>query len=120
MANLRFSYRHTDSNPSMPDPSMDHYKCTLFNDGRQMVVFFSKGSGHKGAEPTLDEVLECLASDCAQLGSFEDWCSDFGFDSDSRKAERTYNAIVKQEAALRRLLGDEFDSVLEAQFAEVN
>ncbi len=115
MANLTFSYTDSDHNPNMDDASMDHYKCTLRNDGRSMTVYFSKGSGHNGAPPTLDEVLECLASDCANLGSFEDWCSEFGYDTDSRKAERTYHAIVKQEIALRRLLGANFDSIVYAE-----
>lgn len=58
--------------------------------------------------PTVAEVLDCLASDASSVdgaGSFEDWASDLGFDSDSRKAEDTYRATAKQANELRRLLG---------------
>jgi hypothetical protein len=75
-----------------------------------MTVYFSKGYGHHGAEPTVREVLDCLASDAATYDNakdFEDWCAEFGFDSDSRKAERTWKVIGKQRQSLERLLGPE-------------
>ena len=115
MANIKFSYATIDHNPNMDDSSMDHWRCRLRNDGKSMTVYFSKGSGHNGAAPTLDEVLETLASDSAGVDNardFEDWCSEYGYDTDSRKAERTYKAIEKQAIALRNLLGDDYDSIV--------
>lgn len=86
-----------------------HWRCTLSYGERRMVVTFSQGSAHTD-DPTVAEVLSCLASDAGSHDSayaFEDWARDYGFDTDSRKAERAYNAVERQIAALRRVFGDD-------------
>lgn len=77
-------------------------------------VFFSQGSAHK-AVPTAEDVLDCLAMDADVLGrDFEDWASDLGMDSDSRKAEKTFNICVEQSRKLQKFLGPfEFRNLLE-------
>ena len=119
------SYR-VDSNPNMADGgNMDHWKVTLvrgvLREGfdtwhdykgklgacqytkRKLTVYFSKGYGHHGAEPTAAEVLSCLASDSSSVDNsgFEDWCSELGYETDSRKAKKTFEAC---EHAAKRLL----------------
>src|SRR3990167_2453382 len=74
-----------------------------------MSVTFSKGYGHNGAEPTAAEVLDCLASDAAGLDNsrnFEDWCSEYGYNEDSRTAWRTYKTVVHEAVRLRHFLLD--------------
>ncbi len=44
--------------------------------------------------PSEYSVLACLTK--FDPGSFEDFCNEFGYDEDSRTAERTYNAVVKE------------------------
>jgi hypothetical protein len=46
------------------------------------------------AEPTPYDVLACLTK--YDVGSFENFCSDFGYDTDSRKAEKTYKAVLNE------------------------
>jgi hypothetical protein len=87
---------------------MTHWKCTLRTKGRRMTLYFSQGSAHT-REPETADVLDCLASDARTLESsrsFEEWALDLGYDEDSRKAERTYRAVKKQSARLRKLLGE--------------
>lgn len=56
--------------------------------------------------PTAAEVLDSLASDASSADqSFEDWCGDYGYDTDSRKAEAAYNACRETMFNLRKLLG---------------
>ena len=46
-------------------------------------------------EPTAYDVLACLDilyADC----NFDCFCSDFGYDTDSRQAEKTYKALLEQ------------------------
>lgn len=112
---------YADSNPNMPDEryTMNHYRVTLSrrnedNKRRQMTLYFSMGIGIKG-EPTADDVLHCLASDSAGIENardFEDWCADYGYDSDSRSAERTYKACQRQAIRLEKFLGDSLYQVL--------
>ena len=92
------------TNPYMPDFDGDHWQCLLLCHKRSMSVYFSKGSGHNGVEPTLPEVLDCLASDYTE-DSFGEWCEEWDYDSDSRKILRTYRTIMAQSRSLARVLG---------------
>lgn len=70
-----------------------------------MTIPFSMGPAHSH-EPTVADVLECLASDYSGSDqAFEDWAADLGYDPDSRKAERTYQAVVRQARKLEQFLG---------------
>jgi hypothetical protein len=61
------------------------------------------------------EVLDCLASDACSTdnaSSFEDWCRDIGYDTDSWRAHRTFKIIEAQAAKLKRFLGDDLYEAL--------
>lgn len=52
--------------------------------------------------PKVADVLYCLLSDAQGADQpFEDWASDYGFDSDSRKALAIYETCVATHKALR-------------------
>lgn len=56
--------------------------------------------------PTLAEVLSAMVSDanCVRFGqSFEDFAAECGYDTDSRAAERIYNACRDEWSALAKL-----------------
>lgn len=111
--------KRTDHNPNMdhdPKHPMDHWTCELARENQKqfppfghMQVTFSMGIGHNGAQPDLPGVLSCLASDASSVESddFEDWCSELGYDTDSRKAERTYKACKAEAVKLEKFLGRE-------------
>lgn len=74
-----------------------------------MVVYFSMGSAHHG-EPALADVLNSLALDASgyeNAQGFEDWANEYGYDTDSRKAERTYKVCQRQSERLREFLGED-------------
>jgi hypothetical protein len=108
-----------DHNPQMTEDDWSrgasHYKLTLKCGRRQMTTYFSMGSAHT-SEPQLADVLDCLASDAAGVEnaqSFENWCAEYGYDTDSRKAEKTFKICERQAENLKRLLGDDaFDQLL--------
>lgn len=105
-----------DTNPHMDDDRlpMDHWRVTLRRPRSKMTVYFSMGRGHNGKEPTVGAVLDCLASDSSNIGdSFEDWCADYGYDTDSRKALRTFNMCRRQAERLRKFLGtDAYEALI--------
>jgi hypothetical protein len=108
-AGIKMRATRTDRNPAMSDANMDHWRCILRAGRSRMSLVFSMGYGHNGKEPKPAEVLDCLASDASGLENaqdFEDWCAEYGYDTDSRKAERIYKAIQRQAESLKRLLGD--------------
>jgi hypothetical protein len=93
---------------------MNHYRVTIKAAKSRMTIPFSQGYGIKH-EPELSSVLDCLASDASGFEnsrSFEDWAGDYGYDTDSRKAERTFMAVGKQSAKLKALLGEDAYSEL--------
>lgn len=63
-----------------------------------------------GTDPDVDQVLWCLISDAVgpywHRESFEDWASNYGYDTDSRRAEATYNACRSEGESLAVLLGN--------------
>lgn len=69
--------------------------------------------------PTLEDVLSCLLMDASGYDNsrnFEDWASEYGYDTDSRTAERTYQTVAEQSKALRHLLGnDRYNEYLNAE-----
>lgn len=108
-AGLRFRATPTDRNPHMDswDAGASHWRCTLSYAGRRMSVAFSHGSAHT-SPPSLADVLNCLALDASGFennSSFADWCAEYGYDTDSRKAERIYKTIGRQVASLKHMLG---------------
>lgn len=107
-----------DRNPHMESTTrMDHYRCQLRRSfgsiRRSFTVTFSMGLAicH---EPTAADVLDCLASDSSSVDqhTFEEWCSELGYDTDSRKAERTYHVCQQQAKQLRKFLGEDAYEVL--------
>ena len=58
--------------------------------------------------PDTADIISSIVLDASVLdsGSFEEWASEFGYDTDSRSAEVTYNASLQQALQLRRLVGD--------------
>ena len=111
---LEMSVLPVTRNPHMCGEQLPrNFECTITMVGRgyhePMTVYFSQGSAHKKS-PTLAEVLDCLASDASGVDnarSFEDWASEYGYDTDSRKAERTYQICKKQAQELKALLGQD-------------
>lgn len=55
--------------------------------------------------PTAYDILTCLTK--YDPGSFENFCSEFGYDIDSRKAEKTYNAVVNEWHHIAMLYNDQ-------------
>lgn len=85
---------------------------TLRYGRRRMSVPFFQGRAHT-SEPTAADVLGCLLSDAScydNARDLADFCADFGYDEDSRKAKTTYRACGRISKRLRQFLGDDFDA----------
>ena len=67
-----------------------------------------------GTPPTAYDVLACLQK--YDVGSFEDFCGDFGYDTDSRTALKTYKAVCKEYDKVCALWSDaEIEQLQEIQ-----
>lgn len=115
----RFGIKLTCSRvDSRPDNAGDwqadarHFRCRISCGRKSFGIYFSQGSAHT-TDPTISDVLGCMVSDAQgydNASDFEDWWSEYGYDTDSRKAERTYRAVKKQAEQLKRTVGEkEYD-----------
>ena len=69
---------------------------------------------HKPVKPTNYSILACLTK--YDPGTFEDFCSDFGYNTDSRSAEKTYKAVVNEWQSVCALFSDkEIEELIEIQ-----
>lgn len=59
--------------------------------------------------PSPLDVIHSLVTDASALdySSFEDWASDMGYETDSRKAEKIYQECLAHALKLRNSLGEE-------------
>lgn len=61
--------------------------------------------------PTAYDILACITH--SDPGTFEDFCGDFGYDTDGRKALETYIAVQKECSDVQRMFGDCLDELAE-------
>lgn len=68
-------------------------------------------------KPSAYDILACISGDInAHDMSLEKFCDNYGYDYDSRKAEKTYNAVCDQSRALSRLFtSEELEKLQEIQ-----
>jgi hypothetical protein len=92
-ANKQFSDKHV------------MWPCTLEKDGKTLTIEFNQNRDNPA--PTISDIIECVRNDVSSETSFEDWCEAFGFDTDSRTAERSYQYCVKLQADFEDMVGPE-------------
>jgi hypothetical protein len=111
-----------DSNPNMTDSkNSDHWRVILKRGSERMILTFSQGHGWDGQEPWIESILHSLQMECAPFMlnarfTFEDWCADCGYDTDSRKAFNTYGACEALAVIFETFIGelaDEFFAIEE-------
>ena len=80
--------------------------------GRRSYTFeFGQSIKDGNTSPDMYSVLACLTK--YDVGSFEDFCSEFGYSRydeetgrTNKQTERTYKAVCKEFAAVERLFSD--------------
>jgi hypothetical protein len=85
-----------------------HHKVTLKRGPKRFSTYYSMGS-RLPEPPDVMEVLDSLASDASTYENcrgFEDWAGEYGYDTDSRKAEKIYNQIGEVARKLKSFLGE--------------
>lgn len=95
-----------------------HYAFTITRGTRSIEGWYSMGPALSGG-PSLQDVMASLLMDTSDLDdSFEDWADNLGMDSDSRKAERIYNACRDTLANLERMFTQQELEDLREMFAD--
>ncbi len=79
------------------------YKFTIASQNGRYTGKFGQSvfESQNGTMPTSYDILSCLTK--YNPGTFENFCGDYGYDTDSRKAEKTYKAVVKEYEGLSKV-----------------
>jgi hypothetical protein len=101
---------------------MHPYTVTLTRGGKKITTPFYTGVSVRLEERASQskiaaDVLHSLVSDTQGFENardFEDWASEYGYDVDSRKAERIYQSLSKIAPQVRDFLGEDFETFAEA------
>jgi hypothetical protein len=83
----------------------DIYIIVLKNKLHRYRFTFGQSISNTGTAPTAYDVLASLTK--YEVGSFEDFCGDYGYDTDSRSAYKTYKAVLKEWKNIERLFSSE-------------
>ena len=78
--------------------------------GKMSFVFWdsienTRKQSIKAVNPSTYDVLACLTK--YDPGTFEDFCSGYGYDEDSRTAERVYIDVIREYKQLCSIFTDE-------------
>ena len=119
--NVRFtSICPADSNPNNETPikGQHHWHLTISvgNRPNDIELFFSNSVANGTAAPAIEEVLDGLVIDAGAGDlTFEEFCSELGYDTDSRRAEKTWRACRKVGRQTYKAFGSELFRVIQAE-----
>lgn len=85
------------------------FKMKLSRNGKSYTFNFGQSLKSGSETPDIYSVLSCLQK--YDVGSFDDFCSEFGYDVDSIKTMKSYKAVCREFAAVQRLFGDILDDL---------
>ena len=105
--------------------TVDQWAITLLDeDGNPHMFDYFTGLGRRQGlkspkPPTVADVLYSLLTDAsAEQRNFHEWCSDYGYSTDSISALNTYRACLDTAAALRKCFSYELLAELRDLLAE--
>lgn len=87
------------------------FKLRLTRDKKSYTFSFGQSIAAGAECPKLYDVLSCLTKYDPE--GFDNFCSEFGYDQDSRTVERVYKAVCKEWKAVNRLFNDCLDELQE-------
>ena len=104
--------RAADKPPAWAEPGQphgNHYRVALTHPDRKPCRFDFWGSindARHDKDPTPYDVLACISGDICTPDTFKDFCAEYGYDDDSRKALATFKRCTKFAASLRAFFPD--------------
>jgi hypothetical protein len=109
---LRTTYK-ADKCPLWCDGNCQHgdrYRITISRKAESRLSFDfwnSQNDSAEGKEPTAYDVLACISSEVHCPNTFSEFCSEFGYDEDSRKAPAMFRRCDSFATRLRAFFTEE-------------
>jgi hypothetical protein len=89
------------------------FKCRLTRNKKSYTFTFGQSLFDAAIEPDIYDILSCLEKH--GYSSFQDFCDNFGYDTDSISDNKIYKNVMKEYRAVERLFGDIIDELREIQ-----
>jgi hypothetical protein len=89
------------------------FNCTLTRKGKRYTFNFGQSIAAGNIPPTMYDVLTCLTKYDPE--TFEYFCREYGYDTDSIKALETYKAVQREFNGVNRLFADVLEQLQEIQ-----
>lgn len=90
----------------------NNHRITVSKDGKRCSFEYWGSIANPEITNEIDAFYAvcCLASDAvAGLMDFEEFCNEFGYDTDSRKAKKSWKACKRAAAKVQRCFGDVYE-----------
>lgn len=87
------------------------FKLKLSRGKKSYTFDFGQSIASGSKEPTIYDVLACLQK--YDVGSFEDFCNNFGYDLYNDSYTGIYKSVCKEFEAVERLFSDILDELQE-------
>ena len=107
-------------------PDSRHFKYWIRRNGVGVMEgyleeYYLQGSAHT-ENPTIDTVIHLILAGTNEFnygaGAFESWADSVGYDTDSRKAEKLFNACKEEYAQLCKLVSNDEQADLREIFQD--
>lgn len=89
------------------------FNITIKRNRKQFTVNFGQSISDQDKKPTIYDILCCLEK--YENATFEEFCSNYGYDNDSIKALKIYKAVSREYKNVFRLFGDIMEELQEIQ-----
>ena len=93
------------------------FRCKLRRGGKSYTFEFGQSIAESNKEPTMYDVLSCIQK--YDVGSFADFCAEFGYNDLEWTSKRTYNAVCREYNAMLRLFPEAEDSQVWEELREI-
>lgn len=109
---VTFSFKLANTKvPSWDESRKCNHFVATFKQGKKRMSFdfFDSINNFQKGVAILDaySALTCCSSEINCPDTFEDFCSEFGYEEDSRKAEKTFRALKKFSDKLNKFFDTE-------------
>lgn len=102
----------------MPDMPR-HFHCTISRGSKSYEFWYSQGEAHKEKPEFLESFSSLLQDAHGYQDDFSEWCAEYGYDDDSRKAYAIWEACNETRVHLLNMMTAEEMEIIADHFNDL-